>query len=222
QLEAMPDELEAELARDLALQGLDLLVGELDHLAGLDVDQVIVVLLGNLLIARAPVAEIVAFEDVGFLEQAYRAVDGRDADVRIDRRRPLIHAFDIGMIAGVREHAGNHPPLLGHLEALVDAQSFDSVWHCPSPLMLSRRKGRRMEVYRKRRATPIALPARRTAARDVRRGRLSRACPVRRCRVRFSWRVGCAVARNWARPSDSRPASPSAPGIRRTSCRRRS
>src|SRR5690606_36682845 len=158
-----------------------------------------------LLVARAPVAEIVALEDVGFLEQAYRAVDGRDADVRIDRHRPLIHALDIGMIARVREHAGDHPPLLGHFKALVDAHAFDSVWHFPQPLMLSRSKGRRAEVYRKRRATPIALTAQTAAALGARARRLGAdglilVCRALRCRVRSSWRVGCVVARNWARP----------------------
>ena len=63
---------------------------ELDHLAGLDVDQVIVVLFGRLLIARAAVAEIVAREDAGLLEQAHGPVDRGDGDVRIDGEMVMI------------------------------------------------------------------------------------------------------------------------------------
>ena len=43
---AVVDQLVAELARDLGLQFLDLLGGELDHLSGAQVDQVVVVRFG--------------------------------------------------------------------------------------------------------------------------------------------------------------------------------
>src|SRR3546814_1151816 len=54
------------------------------HLAGLDVDQVIVVRFGRGLVARTAVAEIMAIEDAGLLEQPHRALDGRDRNPRID------------------------------------------------------------------------------------------------------------------------------------------
>ena len=50
----------------------------------------IVVSLGCRLVARAAVAELVPFEDSRLLEQADRAIDGRDRDVGVDRRRPLV------------------------------------------------------------------------------------------------------------------------------------
>ena len=59
-LEPVIDQLVAELAGDLALQPLDLLGLELDHLAAAQVDQVVVVRFRNLLVARAALAEIVA------------------------------------------------------------------------------------------------------------------------------------------------------------------
>src|SRR3546814_4589522 len=45
QLEVMVDQLEAEIERDPLLQILEFLVVELDHLAALDVDHVVVVVL---------------------------------------------------------------------------------------------------------------------------------------------------------------------------------
>ena len=115
----MADEPVAELLGHLALQRLDLLVLELDHLARLDIDQMIVVRIGHLLIARAAVAEIVALEDVGLLEQAHRAIDRGDGDMRIDGGRALMKLLDIRMVVGFREHARDHPALLRHLQTLV-------------------------------------------------------------------------------------------------------
>src|SRR5690606_29173122 len=79
QLQPVIDQLEAELLGDAALQSLDLLVAELDDLAALHIDQVIVVMLGNLLVPGAPLAEVVSLEDVRLFEQAHGAIDGRDA-----------------------------------------------------------------------------------------------------------------------------------------------
>src|SRR4051812_12322538 len=77
-LHAMVDEAEAEPLGDLLLQGFELVVGELDHIAGLDVDQMVVMGLGRRFVAGAAVAEIVALENSRLLEQADGAVDGGD------------------------------------------------------------------------------------------------------------------------------------------------
>src|SRR4051812_2778473 len=76
QLHPMVDEAEAELFGDALLERLELVVGELDDVSGLDVDQMIVVGLRRRFVARAAVAEFVPFEDPGLLEQPDRAVDG--------------------------------------------------------------------------------------------------------------------------------------------------
>src|SRR5215212_8784937 len=81
QLHAMVDEAEAELLGNALLQRLELVVDELDHLAGLDVDQVVVVGFGRGLIAQAAVAELMALEDSGLLEQPHGTIDRRDRDV---------------------------------------------------------------------------------------------------------------------------------------------
>ena len=76
QLEPVADEAKAELARNALLQPLDLLVAKLDHLARLDVDEMIVMAVARRLVACAPVAEFVTFEDALALEQAHGAIDG--------------------------------------------------------------------------------------------------------------------------------------------------
>src|SRR3954466_2862864 len=63
QFQPVIDQLVAELAGNLGLQFLDLLGGELDHLAVAQIDQMVVVAVGHLLVARAPLAEIVPFDD---------------------------------------------------------------------------------------------------------------------------------------------------------------
>src|SRR5579859_3222599 len=130
ELEAVVDQLEAELLRDLALQPLDRLVLELDHAAGLKIDQVVVVVARHLLVARPPVAEVVPGQDVCLLEEPDGSIDRSDADARIDLGGPPVHALDIGVVGGIREHAGDDPPLLRHLETLVVAQLFQARWHC--------------------------------------------------------------------------------------------
>src|SRR5438309_1040316 len=79
-------EPEAELFGDALLQGFELVVDELDHIAGLDVDQMVVVAFRGCLVARAAIAELVSFENAGLFEQPDRAIHGRDRDVRVDRR----------------------------------------------------------------------------------------------------------------------------------------
>ena len=109
---------EAEALGDRLLQALDLLVAEFDHLAGAEIDQVIVVDVGNRLVAAAALAEIVAGDDAGILEELDRAVDGGDRDPRIDRRGAPIEFLDVGMIGRRVENTGDDPALLGHAQAL--------------------------------------------------------------------------------------------------------
>ena len=97
----MVDEIVAELVGDGALQLFDLLVAELDHAAGLQVDQMVVMVARHLLVARAAVAEIMARENVRLLEQPHGAIDGGDADLRIDRGGAPVNLLDIRMIGRI-------------------------------------------------------------------------------------------------------------------------
>src|SRR4051794_36228166 len=102
-LHAMVDEAEAKALGDAFLQGLELVVDELDHIARLDVDQMVVMRFGRCLIAGAAVAELMALEDSRFLEQPNGAVDSGDGDVWVDRGRTRVQRLDIGMILAVAE-----------------------------------------------------------------------------------------------------------------------
>src|SRR6476646_1563141 len=75
ELHPVIDEAVAELFGDALLQGFKFVVDELDDLACLDIDQMVVVVVRNRFVAGATVAELVPLEDAGFLEQADRAVD---------------------------------------------------------------------------------------------------------------------------------------------------
>src|SRR5262245_63180873 len=81
----MIDQTVAEAPRHLGLQPLDLFRLELDHLAGAKIDEMVVMAFGHLLVARATVAEVVALDDPGVLEQLHRAVDGGDRNAVVYR-----------------------------------------------------------------------------------------------------------------------------------------
>ena len=85
----MPDEFVTELGRDSTLQLLDRIGRELDHLAGIDVDQVVVMLLVGVLVTRDAVLEGMASAlpvvttDAGGMREAVRdGIDGVVVPVR--------------------------------------------------------------------------------------------------------------------------------------------
>src|SRR5262249_377819 len=84
QLEPLVAPAVAGSARALGLQPLDLLRLELDPLARAQVDEMVVVAFRYLLVARAPVAKIMAFDDAGVLEQLDRPIDGGNGDAVVD------------------------------------------------------------------------------------------------------------------------------------------
>src|SRR3546814_6688362 len=103
----MIDEAIAERAGDLRLQPLDLLVGEFHHLAGLHIDEMVVMRLRPLLVACAAVAEIVPLENAGLLEELHRAIDRGNGNPRVAPDGPLIDQFHIRMVGRLRQHARN-------------------------------------------------------------------------------------------------------------------
>src|SRR5438309_4719070 len=82
QLHPMVDEAKPELLGDPLLQGLEIIVDELDDIACLDIDQMVVMAFRRRLVTRASVAELVPFEDACLFEQPNGPVDSRDRDVR--------------------------------------------------------------------------------------------------------------------------------------------
>ena len=122
---AVIDEAIAELFGDPPLEHLELLVDEFDDLAGLDVDQMVVMRFLRGFVTRATVAEFMTLENSGVLEQAHGAVDRGDRDLGVDRGGAFVERLDIGMIIGLAEHARDRAALFGNAEALVGAQLFD-------------------------------------------------------------------------------------------------
>jgi hypothetical protein len=100
------DQTVAELARDLVLELLDLLALELDDRAAARVDQMVVMLVRRLLVARPAVAEVVPLQDAGLLEQADRAIDRGDGDLRIDGVRPAVQLLDVRVVRSRRRAPG--------------------------------------------------------------------------------------------------------------------
>src|SRR5712691_217466 len=125
ELEPVIDQPIAQAPGHLGLQPLDFFRLELDHLAGAQIDEMVVVAVGHLLVARSPIAEIVALDDAGILEQLHRAVDGRDRDAVVDRRAAPVKLLDVRVVVGRRQHARDDAALLGHAHALGRAQGFD-------------------------------------------------------------------------------------------------
>src|SRR5213075_436074 len=66
------DETETQLLGDALLERFQLIVDELDDVARLDIDQMVVMRFRGRLVARAAVAELMALEDSRLLEQSHR------------------------------------------------------------------------------------------------------------------------------------------------------
>jgi len=143
QFEPVPGQAKAELLGDALLQALDVLVLELDDLAGLHIDQVVVVIVARGLVARAAVAEIVALDDPGVLQEAHGPVNGRKRDARIAGARAPVDLLHVWMIVGVGQHAGDDAPLAGHAHAPIGAETlqpaFPYRWPGHGPLAIAGR-----------------------------------------------------------------------------------
>src|SRR5580658_3873162 len=87
EFEAVIDQSVAQPLGDVALQLLDILVAELDDAAGLEIDEMVVVVRRHLLVARPAVAEIMARQDACLLEEPHCAIDRGDADFGVDLGR---------------------------------------------------------------------------------------------------------------------------------------
>ena len=79
----MINEPKAQFFSDLALELFQLFIDKFDNLAGLDIDQMIMMLIGSRFVSRAPIAKIMALENAGLFEQADCPIDGGDRDSTI-------------------------------------------------------------------------------------------------------------------------------------------
>ena len=149
QLQTQRDQVEAEPLGNRLHQPLVFGVLKLDDLAGIDVDQVIVVAVFGRFVARAAAAEVAPFEDALLLQQTHRPVDGGDGDAGIERRGPAIQLLHVGMVGSLGQDAGDDATLPGHLEASFDAQALDAQFHripCDQPSRLVGHPGQPPEM----------------------------------------------------------------------------
>ena len=114
----MIDQPVTQAPRHLGLQPFDIFRLELDHLTGAQIDEVVVMAVRYLLVARAAVAEVMTLDDAGILEQLHRPVDGGDGDAVVHRGTTPIEFLDVRVVIRGRQHARNDPALLGHAHAL--------------------------------------------------------------------------------------------------------
>jgi len=125
QFHTMVNQPVAKSLGNLSLQFLNRFVVKFDDLAGFDVDQMIMMLIGRRLVARAAIPKIMPFENAGIFEKTNGAIDGGDRNAAIDCRGPPVQLLHIGMIAAVGKNASDHAALLGNPQALRMAQRLD-------------------------------------------------------------------------------------------------
>ncbi len=121
----MVNEAEAKLFSNLPLQGFKLGIDKFDHLAGFNIDQMVMMCLGCRLIARTTVAEIVAIEDSGLFEETDGPIDSGNRNSGVDCGGAHMECFDIRMVFGFGKNARNNSPLLGNAQALFGTKRFD-------------------------------------------------------------------------------------------------
>ncbi len=80
----MAHDFVAKFGGNLGLQPLDFLRTELDNLAGLDVDEMIMMLAVGMFKPSAAIIECVALDGTPFLQDAHRAIHSRERNRRID------------------------------------------------------------------------------------------------------------------------------------------
>src|SRR5215207_1364950 len=123
----MADEFVAEPSRDLGLQPLNLLRAELDHLACLQVDQVVVVLGRGGLVAGAAVAECVPLEDARFLKPLHRPVDRCERDPLVAGRHASVQLRNVRVVVRLGQHLCDQATLSRQPYTRVAALLLDPV-----------------------------------------------------------------------------------------------
>ena len=124
ELQPMANKFVTQRIRNLLLNFFNGLVAELNDVATIDIDEMIMVLSRHLFVTSTTIAKVVAIKDIGFLKQLNRTVYRRNRDPLIVFRSTLVDLFDIRVIFGIRKHLGDDTTLLGHLQPLVYAQLF--------------------------------------------------------------------------------------------------
>jgi hypothetical protein len=71
-------------------------------------------------------AEITAFQNSLFFQQAHRPVNGGDRNAGIKTECAAVKLFNIGVIVGFGKHARDYPTLAGHFQTMFNTQLLDT------------------------------------------------------------------------------------------------
>lgn len=99
QIEAVVGQANVVDLGDVPLTLLDHLVGELDHLAAVETDQVVVVLLGRQLEHRLAPFEVVTGDDTGIIKLVKNTIDGSETNLFTLIDQPFVQIFRTGVLA---------------------------------------------------------------------------------------------------------------------------
>src|SRR5690606_31573174 len=109
ELEAVMDDVVAELARDLLLELLAPAGLELEYGARVEADPMVVMLAVGRLEAGRAALEGVAVDGADTLQQLHRPVDGGERDAGIDGDGAVEDLHCVGMVAGLRQDRQDDP-----------------------------------------------------------------------------------------------------------------
>lgn len=99
QVEAVVGQADVVRLGDVALTLLDHLVGELDHLAAVQADQMVVMLLSRQLEHRLAPFEVVTGDDTGIIKLVENAIDGGETNLLTLIDQPFVQIFRTGVLA---------------------------------------------------------------------------------------------------------------------------
>ena len=111
-LQPVAFQLVAQPGGDPLLQRFDFGVNELEDFAGVEVDQMVMMVALGILVARASVPEFVLLQDSRLFEELDGPVDRGQRDSRVDGAGPGIELFDVRMVCRLFKNRCNDAALV--------------------------------------------------------------------------------------------------------------
>jgi hypothetical protein len=127
ELEAVANEPISEPSRNFILETLDPRVPELDHLARLEVDEVVVMPLGGPPVAGMAVTEFATLDDALLLEPLHGPVDRREGDIPAPHGHAPVQLEDVRVVNRLGENLGDQAPLARQFHASGPTLRCDAV-----------------------------------------------------------------------------------------------
>jgi hypothetical protein len=101
-------------------------IGEFNHMAGFNINQMMVVSPIGQIITRAPAAKIPPFQNAAFFKQAHGAINCRNRNAPIALQGTPMQFLNIRVILRLAQDARDQAALPGHLQALLHAHRFNA------------------------------------------------------------------------------------------------